>query len=78
MGHFLKFIADMKYALLTISGSVVAYIPGWVHEMSEWAQVFAKIGGFIAVGFGILKMIDQFLLQRRGINLLGKKKHGSS
>jgi cytosine/uracil/thiamine/allantoin permease len=69
---------DFKAAWIAITGGLVASIPDWVSNMADWAQVLAQIGGFLAVFFGLIRMVDQFFLKRKGIDLLNRQQKDES
>lgn len=69
MHNITGILNDLKYAFISIAGWVVAHIPEWVAHLADWFVLIAQIGGGLAVAFGVLKMIDQFLLHRIGIDI---------
>jgi hypothetical protein len=62
-------VNDLKYAFISISGWVVANIPSWIGELAEWFVILAQVCGGLAALFGVLKMVEQFLHKRIGIDI---------
>ena len=65
-----KGVNDLKYVFVSIGGWTVAHIPEWIAHLADWFVILAQIGGGLAVAFGVLKMIDQFLTHRLGVDVL--------
>ena len=65
-------VNDLKYTFVSIGGGFIATIPEWIHGLGDWFVIIAQVCGGIAAFAGLLKMIDQFLLRRVGIDMFNR------
>ena len=74
-----RIVNDLKYAFISISGWVLAHIPEWIEHLADWFVILAQICGGLAALFGVLKMIEQLLFHKFGIDVfrnVNKRKTG--
>ena len=62
-------VNDLRYAFLSIFGWTLANVPHWIADLAEIFVVLAQIFGGLAAILGVLKMIEQLLYHKFGVNI---------